>query len=84
MGIEKKYFCNLCRDLLYTDSTAALNRRPIGIWHSSVQRGWVKTSWRETENHLCVNCIASIQAMPKLCGQGFECNGGLQCGSDHK
>ena len=84
MAIEKKYSCNLCRDPLYTEPGTPLLQRPIGIWWQSWPKGWQEKPWRETESHLCANCIASIQAMQKRCGQGFECSGGLQCGSDHK
>ena len=81
MTIERKYSCNLCREQIPHDPASKF--RGVGIYWISAQ-GWVEKSWRDTENHLCHKCISSIQAIRKVCGQGFQCDGGMNCQSDHK
>ena len=76
MAIERTYLCNLCRVEL--DPHYA-----IGI-HWAAGTGWTRQDGGYIENHLCSKCLSSIQAMPPMCGQGFNCTGGPRCGSDHK
>lgn len=84
MAIERTYRCDLCRDPVQIDEMAE-SRRAIGIyWKSHRPNGWILKPARETERHLCPACISSIQAMPAICGHGYECTGGPDCGSDHK
>jgi len=83
VAVEKTYRCDLCRDPLRPDMDAE-GRRAIGIYWKGWPRGWIVKPARESERHLCPACISSIQAMPKICGHGYECAGGPQCGSDHK
>jgi hypothetical protein len=83
MAVQRTYKCDLCRDPLQLDELAEAHRA-IGIYWKDWPRGWILKPAREVERHLCPTCIASIQAMPKMCGQGYECSGGPGCGSDHK
>lgn len=84
MAVERNYKCDLCRDPVQLDAMAE-SRRAIGIhWSAWPAKGWLIKPAREVERHLCPACVASIQAMPRICGHGYECNGGPQCGSDHK
>lgn len=84
MAVERSYRCDLCRDAVQLDEMAE-SRRAIGLWWQDwPAKGWLMKPARETEKHLCPACVASIQAMPKICGHGYECEGGPGCGSDHK
>ena len=77
MTIKRTYACNLCGDTKETDSL-------VGLHWETFPKGWKEASPRTTENHICIPCISSIQAIKQRCGQGFECTGGPKCGSDHK
>jgi len=83
MAVDKTYRCDLCGDTLSLDHASG-GRRAIGIYWNVWPKGWLVKPAREVERHLCVHCMSSIQAMPAVCGQGFDCNGGPKCGSDHK
>lgn len=83
MSVDKTYRCNLCHDHLILQNGTSSSAMGI-MWKSFNPTGWSLVNARETENHLCPKCIASIQSMTKICGQGFECDGGISCGSDHK
>ncbi|MDQ0082871.1 hypothetical protein J2W35_003230 [Variovorax boronicumulans] len=76
--IDRTYRCNLCRDKHERQDTVGLH------WQDWPAKGWIEKPSQETENHLCMRCLSSIQALAPRCGQGFECNGGPTCGSDHK
>ncbi len=78
MSIDRIYRCNLCRDKHDRGEMVGLH------WQDWPGKGWVERPSHETENHLCMKCLSSLQALPQRCGQGFECNGGAKCGSDHK
>jgi hypothetical protein len=80
MAIDRTYRCDLCRETLTLDGD---RRRAFGI-HWQGGRGWLNAAARGVERHLCALCISSIQALPPVCGEGFECTGGPRCGSDHK
>jgi len=82
VAIERIYRCNLCRDRLEPDGDPA--KRPIGLYWVSFPKGWTEKPWRETETHVCVPCLSSLQALPARCGAGHQCDGGPRCGSDHK
>ncbi|MNO23668.1 hypothetical protein D3C76_134730 [compost metagenome] len=75
--IDRTYRCNLCREQHEL-------RDMIGLHWSSWPKGWAEKPPRETENHLCMKCLSTLQALPPRCGGGFECTGGPNCGSDHK
>lgn len=77
MTITRTYSCNLCRD---TKDPSAL----VGLYWKDFPKGWEQKPARETENHICTTCLSSLQAFAPRCGQGFECEGGPRCGSDHK
>ena len=77
MTVTRTYSCNLCRA---TKDREAL----VGLHWSSFPRGWTEKPAHETENHICLLCITDIQSMKQRCGQGYECDGGPNCGSDHK
>jgi hypothetical protein len=81
MAVERTYKCDLCGDRLNLSDTPP---SAFGIWWQSWPKVLIMKPAREVEHHLCLSCVSSIQAMPAVCGQGFECNGGPQCGSDHK
>lgn len=82
--IQQEYKCDLCRDPLDVGFDAG-SRRAFGIhWSDHPNKGWTLADPRKVERHLCIRCISSIQAMPAICSQGFECNGGQRCTSDHK
>lgn len=81
MAVERRYLCNLCRDQIPQDHINGF--KGVGL-HWTGQEGWIQKSWRDTENHLCLKCISSIQATPKICGQGYQCDGGMNCQGDHK
>lgn len=83
MAVTHSYRCDLCHDPLQIDEWAERNRA-IGIYWQSWPRGWLMKPAHEVRRHLCPACISSIQAMPPICGQGYECKGGPRCGSDHK
>lgn len=79
MSVDKNYRCDLCRDRIGTDD---MHNSATGLY-------WVGKTIEQrealsVERHLCIHCLSSIQAMPRRCGQGFECKGGPKCGSDHK
>jgi len=78
VSITRTYSCNLCRDKYEKDQLIGLH------WETFPVKGWVEKPPRETENHLCQTCVSTIQALNQRCGQGFECTGGPNCGSDHK
>ena len=84
MAVDRTYRCNLCNDVLHTHPGDGASRRPIGLHWQSWPKGWIEKPWRETENHICARCLSSLQALPPRCGAGYECNGGPNCGSDHK
>lgn len=84
MAVERTYRCNLCRDSLSSDPFATPSARPIGLYWQSWPQGWVEKPPYETENHICVRCLSSLQALPARCGEGYECDGGPRCNSDHK
>lgn len=77
MSIERTYRCNLCRDTYEP-------KQLVGLHWTSFPKGWTEKPAREMENHICMPCLTSLQAMTQRCGQGFECTGGPNCGSDHK
>jgi hypothetical protein len=85
MAVDRTYRCDLCRDVLSLEHMSS-GRRAVGIYWQDWPKpsGWLVKPAREVERHLCVRCVSSIQAMPAVCGQGFDCNGGPGCGSDHK
>ena len=83
MAVNKTYKCDLCGDALTTDPGAE-SRKAIGLHFTPWPRGWLVKRAGECAHHICPPCVASIQAMPQMCGQGYECNGGPNCGSDHK
>jgi hypothetical protein len=83
MAVQKTYRCDLCGDPLKLDGLAESDRA-IGIYWKSWPKGWEMRSAREVEKHLCPACVSSIQAMPAICGHGYECRGGPQCSSDHQ
>ena len=76
--IDRNYRCNLCRDAYPRDELIGLH------WKDWPAKGWIEKPASQVENHLCVQCLSSLQALTARCGQGFECNGGPACGSDHK
>lgn len=78
MAIDRTYRCNLCRNT----PRDPLNDL-VGLYYSW-PKGWTETPAPEAENHICMPCLSSLQALPARCGQGFECGGGPTCGSDHK
>ena len=87
MAVERTIRCDLCRDQLETGVCVEPSRRPVGIhWQSwpAGATGWIEKPWRETDRHICAICLSSLQAMPQRCGQGFQCDGGPRCPSDHK
>lgn len=77
MSIQRVYRCNLCRD------TKEL-RDLAGLHWTDWPKGWQERPPCDTENHICKSCLSSLQSMKQRCGQGFECDGGPKCGSDHK
>lgn len=77
MAVKRIYSCNLCREDRNPDSL-------IGLYWSTFPKGWTEKPAYETETHICLTCITNIQAMKQRCGQGYECDGGPNCGSDHK
>jgi hypothetical protein len=78
--IERTYKCNLCRDKI---EHQGVSFKGFGLHYA--QRNFVEAEWRPSENHICHNCVTSIQALPKVCIQGIVgCGGGLKCTSDHK
>jgi len=80
--IEKQYKCDLCRVPLSAEFDESATA--FGIGFGGNPPGWVLRDANEVGHHLCSNCIASIQAMKKICRHGYQCGGGLSCGSDHK
>jgi len=77
MAVERIYRCNLCRELRRLDENDL-----VGLYWSD--RKWTEKPAKEVENHICMRCLSSLQALPARCGQGYECTGGPRCGSDHK
>lgn len=77
MSIDRTYRCNLCRDTKGADDL-------IGLWWKTWPKFWEERPAHDAENHVCMTCVSSIQALPRRCGQGFECDQGPKCGSDHK
>lgn len=77
MTVTRNYSCNLCRE------TQEL-RNLIGLHWSAFPKGWEEKAPNATENHICKPCLSTLQAMNAICGQGYECRGGPNCGSDHK
>lgn len=77
MAVTRTFSCNLCRDKTEINSL-------VGLHWQSWPEGWKEDSALTTENHICVKCLSSLQAMEKRCGQGYKCGGGPRCGSDHK
>ena len=84
MAVERKYRCNLCREELRTEPGGDPAKKPIGLHWNSWPKGWTEKPWRETENHICIACLSSLQVLTQRCGDGYECDGGPQCSSDHK
>jgi hypothetical protein len=80
MTVKRDYFCNMCRESIKHDPYEGF--RGFGLWWAFDK--WELKIYHEAENHLCRRCMTSIQSLPKRCIAGFECNGGLKCGSDHK
>lgn len=78
MAVTRSYSCNLCR------STARDIDDLVGLHYEAWPKGWSEVSALTAENHICMSCLSSLQALPPRCGQGFECRGGPKCGSDHK
>lgn len=83
MAVERNYKCDLCGNRVRLDPSAE-GDRAIGIYWNTWPKGWLIKPAREVERHLCPICISSIQAMPRICSQGYECNGGPKCPGDHK
>lgn len=77
MSVKRTFHCNLCRDQHEPNNL-------VGLHWSSWPKGWEEKSPLETENHICMTCISTVQALPSRCGQGYQCEGGPKCGSDHK
>jgi hypothetical protein len=75
--VTRTFSCNLCREKRDLDAL-------VGLHWSTFPKGWAEKPAIETENHICLLCISDIQAMKQRCGQGYECRGGPNCGSDHK
>ena len=89
MAKSSKYYCNLCNREIY--NTDRIERfEGVGLDKSpAFMGGWVmeegsKECKMQATAHLCYPCLSSIQKMTKYCGEGFKCNGGPNCGSDHK
>lgn len=80
MAVRREYSCNVCKESIKNDPFSGFGG--IGLYWMS--GGWTKKNWAEVENHICIKCLSSIQQIPKMCGQGFECTGGVKCSSDHK
>lgn len=80
MAIDRTCRCDLCRDTYRLDEG-----KLIGLhWSDWPAKGWTEKPAREVERHICCACLTSLQAFTPRCGQGFECDGGPKCGSDHK
>jgi len=77
MTVTRTYSCNLCRDKHDLKSL-------VGLHWKDWPKGWEEKASSETENHICLVCLSSLQAFKPRCGQGYECRGGPKCGSDHK
>lgn len=76
--IERTYRCNLCREKCEPQEL-------VGLHWNSFPKGWTENqSPIAVENHICKACLSSLQALEQRCGQGFKCDGGPNCGSDHK
>lgn len=80
MAVRRTYRCDLCGDGLSLDGQ--YGKQGFGLYWTG--RAWEERPAAQVERHLCAPCISSIQALPPRCGQGYECDGGPTCGSDHK
>lgn len=78
MTVVRTYRCDLCGDTHPHEQLVGLH------WETWPAKGWIRKPAREVEHHLCPTCTTSIQALAPRCGQGFDCDGGPNCGSDHK
>lgn len=83
MAVTKTYSCDLCGDQLSTQPGAE-SKKAVGIFWRPWPKGWITNPTSQSQSHLCPPCISSIQALPQMCGHGYECSGGPHCGSDHK
>lgn len=81
MAVDRTFKCDLCRDVHMLSMIGP--QKLIGL-HWTDNRTVVEANPRQVEHHLCVRCLASIHAIQLRCGQGYECDGGPKCGSDHK
>lgn len=82
--LEYNFKCNLCsKKLAYP--TMDTTKRPIGIvWTRTGRINLYSNDPRHTETHICSACLSGLQALPKICIAGFECDGGPNCTRDHK
>lgn len=78
MTTVRTYRCDLCGDSHKPEDLTGLH------FETFPARGWIAKPARQVEHHICTPCLSSLQALPRKCGQGFECDGGPNCGSDHK
>lgn len=61
MMVEKKYFCNLCRDEIKPEGTNRSNTGTGFEWYGSPYTTRFKlTGLGNSENHICWKCIAAV------------------------
>ena len=77
MAIERIFSCNLCGDKHKADEL-------VGLHYETWPKRWIEKPARDTQNHVCHMCLSSLQKFTPRCGEGYECTGGPNCGSDHK
>lgn len=82
--ISRTYSCDLCRMTFPSHELGGSSSRLIGIYFEPWPDSIIEKPITEVERHICVKCLCALQAMPKRCGHGYECDGGPKCSSDHK
>lgn len=82
MTIRHRYFCNVCGR-----ECAVPFAGPADIHGITVAPRYAAFEIADPASvaiHICFGCLSKLQAMPAHCGHGYPCNGGPDCGSDHK
>ena len=57
MVIERTYKCNMCNKV----STKSFGKDLIGLYWNAYPSGWTKRPSHEVENHICTECLESLQ-----------------------
>lgn len=77
---KSTYYCDVCTNPI--DSPHRVYYHGAAITARGVERRFTDDTVAKV--HLCYRCLSMIQWATRVCGSGYECEGGPRCASDHK